>query len=140
MTESGKEIQKNKGKYTSAVGRRKEAIARVKLYKGKGQLIINGVDYKEYYPNPLLQQRVLKPFEALGIKDKFDIVVTVSGGGKVGQVGAIQHGIARAIVAQDEDLKITLRRNGLLTRDPRVKERKKYGLKRARKAPQFSKR
>lgn len=129
-----------KGKYEGAVGRRKEAVARVRLYDGKGQIIINGKDYKEYFTNELEQARIFAPFETLGMKNKFDVSVVSSGGGKMGQLDAICHGIARALAGYNETYKTTLRKSGFLTRDPRAKERKKYGLKRARKAPQFSKR
>jgi small subunit ribosomal protein S9 len=129
-----------KGKYNHAVGRRKEAVARVKLYVGKGKIIINGKDYKEYFNSEIQQERIFAPFKAIGLKDDFDFDVIVRGGGKNGQIDAIIHAIARALKEKDDSLKVALRRSGLLTRDPRVKERKKYGLKRARKAPQFSKR
>ncbi len=129
-----------KGKYFCAVGRRKEAVARVRIYSGKGQVIINGKDYKEYFTNPLDQDSIFVPLETLGLKDKFDISAIVAGGGKRAQIDAINHGISRALVIYDESNKTTLRKSGFLTRDPRAKERKKYGLKRARKAPQFSKR
>ncbi|RJO60023.1 30S ribosomal protein S9 [candidate division WS5 bacterium] len=133
-------ITQFKGKYESSVGRRKEAVARVRIYPGKGQLIINGKGLKEYFGNSADQESVFAPLEALGQKSKFDISVMVEGGGKSGQLGAIKHGIARALVKYDEGNKTTLKKSGYLTRDPRAKERKKPGLKRARKAPQFSKR
>jgi small subunit ribosomal protein S9 len=129
-----------KGKYEASVGRRKEAIARVRLYSGKGQVVINGKELKEYFTNNADRESLLAPIETLGQKNKFDISVLVTGGGKSGQLGAIRHGIARALVKYDEGNKTTLKKSGFLTRDPRAKERKKYGLKRARKAPQFSKR
>ncbi len=129
-----------KGKFYGAVGRRKEAIARVKLFLGNGQVVINGKDYKEYFTNPLAQDLIFAPLEAMGLKDKFNMSVIASGGGKGGQLDAVCHGISRALIQYDEATKTTLRKSGFLTRDPRAKERKKYGLKRARKAPQFSKR
>jgi len=129
-----------KGKYYYGLGRRKEASARVRLYEGSGQVIINGKDYKDYL-NPISLIDVIKtPLETLSMVDRFDIVVKVSGGGSKGQADAIRLGVARAILALDESLKKTLKSHKYLTRDSRVKERKKYGLKKARKAPQFSKR
>lgn len=135
-----KEIIQFKGKYESSVGRRKEAVARVRLYPGKGQVVINGKELKEYFTNSADQEAVFSPLETLGQKSKFDISIVASGGGKSGQLGAIKHGIARALVKYNEGNKTTLKKSGYLTRDPRAKERKKPGLKRARKAPQFSKR
>lgn len=129
-----------KGKYYGAVGRRKEAVARVRIYPGSGQFLINGKDYKEYYTNEHQREAIFAPLKLLGMDKKFDVSVVVSGGGKSGQVDAICHGISRALLESDEGYKTTLRKSGFLTRDPRAKERKKYGLKRARKAPQFSKR
>lgn len=129
-----------KGSYYYGLGRRKEAIARVRLYKGSGKFIVNDMDLDKYVTSETMREKVFGPFDMLGFKEKFDVSAKVSGGGKSGQLDAIRHGIARAILASDESLKVTLRRGGFLTRDPRVKERKKYGLKRARKAPQFSKR
>ncbi len=134
-----KEIQ-FKGKYNAAVGRRKEAVARVRLYSGAGNVIVNGKSYKDYFTNPIDREKIFSPLELLGLSKKFDISVVVAGGGKSGQLDAITHGISRALVDYNEANKTTLRKSGFLTRDPRAKERKKYGLKRARKAPQFSKR
>jgi len=135
-----KEATQFKGKYNGAVGRRKEAVARVRVYAGSGQILINGKDYKEYYTNESQQEAIFAPLKLLGIEKKFDVSAVVSGGGKGGQLDAICHGISRALVDSDEGYKVTLRKSGFLTRDPRAKERKKCGLKRARKAPQFSKR
>lgn len=129
-----------KGKYESAVGRRKEAVARVRLYPGKGQIIVNGKDFKEYFTNSADQENIFAPLKILGQEKKFDVSAIVKGGGKSGQLDAIKHGISRALVKYDEGNRTTLKKSGFLTRDPRAKERKKYGLKRARKAPQFSKR
>jgi len=128
------------GKYYGAIGRRKEAVARVRLYQGKGQIVVNGKEINDYFSKDTRASLVKAPLEILGAENKFDISVVVEGGGKSGQVGAISHGIARALVIYNEGNKTTLRKSGFLTRDPRAKERKKYGLKRARKAPQFSKR
>ena len=129
-----------KGKYNGAVGRRKEAVARVRLYAGTGQILINGKDYKQYYTNETQRDAIYAPLKLLGLEKKFDVSVVVSGGGKSGQLDAICHGISRSLVESDEGYRTTLKKSGFLTRDPRAKERKKYGLKRARKAPQFSKR
>ena len=129
-----------KGKYHYGTGRRKTSTARVRLYEGKGQVMING-KLAENYLNPAnLIDIIMQPLILVGMKDRFDISVRVSGGGSKSQAGAIRHGVARALLSLDESLKKTLKSNKLLTRDSRVKERKKYGLKRARRAPQFSKR
>ncbi|MFH1088243.1 MAG: 30S ribosomal protein S9 [Patescibacteria group bacterium] len=129
-----------KGKYHYGTGRRKTSTARVRLYEGKGQVMING-KLAENYLNPVeLIDVIMQPLILVGMKDRFDISVRVNGGGANSQAGAIRHGVARALLTIDESLKKTLKSNKLLTRDPRVKERKKYGLKRARRAPQFSKR
>jgi small subunit ribosomal protein S9 len=127
-------------KYFASVGRRKEASARAKLVAGKGEFTINGKLAKDYLGNDRLVKRALLPLEALSFGGKYDIFVKVTGGGKTGQSEAIRHAIARALVKEDETVKSTLRKAGYITRDPRAKERKKPGLKRARKAPQFSKR
>ena len=126
--------------YFHGVGRRKTAVARVKLSPGGGAIIVNGTPYEERFPRPEHRRMIVQPLlitESLG---KYNAVVKVEGGGISGQGGAISHGIARALVKADESLKLILRQNGLLTRDPRAKERKKPGLKRARKAPQYTKR
>ncbi|MFA5967173.1 MAG: 30S ribosomal protein S9 [Patescibacteria group bacterium] len=129
-----------KGKYYYGTGRRKTSTARVRLYDGKGQVVING-KAPEVYLNPAnLIEVLLQPLILVGMKDRFDISVKVAGGGASSQAEAIRHGIARALLKVDETLRKTLKTNKLLTRDPRAKERKKYGLKRARRAPQFSKR
>lgn len=127
-------------KYNAAVGRRKEASARVKIEAGKGDFVINGKPAIEYLGNEKMVARVLKPFEVLSLTGKYNITVKVAGGGKTGQAEAIRHGISRALVKEDESVKSNLRKQGFITRDPRAKERKKPGLRRARKAPQFSKR
>lgn len=123
-----------------ATGRRKRAIARVKLTLGQGVITVNSKPFDEYFPRPQLQQIVRQPLEATQSGSRFDVTVKAEGGGVTGQAGAVRHGIARALVAMDETLKETLRKNGFLTRDPREKESKKYGRKRARKRFQFSKR
>ena len=125
----------------AATGRRKEAIARVRLVPGTGKWTINGRDLETYFPNKVHQQLVNEPFVALGAEGKFDVFVRINGGGVSGQAGALRLGIARALNEIDADgNRPTLKKAGFLTRDARVKERKKYGLKKARKAPQYSKR
>ena len=126
--------------YFYGTGRRKTAVARVKLSPGNGAIIVNGVSYEELFPRVEQRQAVIKPLLVTDNLDKYSAVVKVAGGGISGQSGAISHGIARALVKVDENLKPRLRQNGLLTRDSRAKERKKAGLKRARKAPQYTKR
>ena len=121
-------------------GRRKSSVARVILTPGTGKCEINGKAAKEYLPSDVLLMIVDQPLELTGTKDKFDVKVNVNGGGISGQAGAIRHGIARALLEAGSDYRPTLKAAGLLTRDLRVKERKKYGLKKARRAPQFSKR
>lgn len=124
-----------------ATGRRKKAIARVFLTpNGKGKITVNKVDIDEYFPLETLKLIVRQPLALTDTASKFDINVNVNGGGLSGQAGAICHGIARALVKADENLKAEIKKAGFLTRDARTKERKKYGLKKARKAPQFSKR
>lgn len=126
--------------YFAGTGKRKSAVARVRLYPGAGTIVINGKPMEEVFVRPLHRMKVLQPFQVTENAGKFNAQVKVEGGGVTGWAGAISHGIARALVAMNEDLKKPLRQYGLLTRDPRVKERKKYGLKRARKAPQYTKR
>ena len=123
-----------------ATGRRKKSIARVRLFAGSGKYIVNDRDMGEYLQRDTLLLVARQPFDITNTGDKYDVIVKVVGGGISGQAGAICHGIARALVKADEMLKKDLKEAGLLTRDPRMKERKKYGLKKARKAPQFSKR
>ena len=123
-----------------STGRRKRAVARVKLTLGQGVITVNGKAVDDYFPRPQLFQIVRQPLEATQSASRFDVSVKAEGGGVTGQAGAIRHGIARALLAIDESLKETLRRNGFLTRDPREKESKKYGRKRARKRFQYSKR
>ena len=132
--------------YTSAkpyfygTGRRKKSVARVRLYPGTGAITINGRDVSDYFGLETLKYIVNQPFGVTDTVGKFDIVANVQGGGFSGQAGAIRHGVARALLSSDESLKPLLKKAGFLTRDPRMKERKKYGLKAARRAPQFSKR
>lgn len=123
-----------------AVGRRKESVARVRLRPGSGVIKVNKRKFDNFFPRETHRIQVQKPFDVAGASGKFDVLATVSGGGISGQAGALRHGIARALVESDEGLKLTLRNAGFLTRDPRAKERKKYGQKRARKNFQFSKR
>ncbi len=121
-------------------GRRKTSTARVRLVPGNGDIKINDKDLDDYFYRLSLKRDVKSPLELTGNLDKFDVLVNVNGGGLSGQAGAIRHGIARALLKVDEDFRKPLKKAGFLTRDPRMKERKKYGLKKARKAPQFSKR
>ena len=121
-------------------GRRKSSVARVYLVPGTGKVTINKKDMDEYFGLETLKIIVRQPLEATNMADKFDVIVNVKGGRFTGQAGAIRHGIARALNKYDLDLRPTLKKAGYLTRDPRMKERKKYGLKKARRAPQFSKR
>lgn len=121
-------------------GRRKTAVARVRLVPGNGKVIINDKPMEEYLPNKTLRLIVMQPLELVGMTGRFDVIARVHGGGISGQAGAIRLGIARSLVKSNPDLRRQLRRAGFLTRDPRMKERKKYGLHKARKAPQYSKR
>lgn len=121
-------------------GRRKEAVARVRLMPGKGNIIINNKHLDEYFTLDTLKYTVKQPLILTETIDKFDVYAKVSGGGFTGQAGAVRLGIARALVKADSELRPILKKAGFLTRDPRMKERRKYGLKKARKAPQFSKR
>ena len=123
-----------------AVGRRKHAVARVRLVPGDGKITINKRDIDQYFGLETLKMTVRQPLVLTDTASRFDVVINVLGGGLAGQAGAIRHGIARALCAADADLRSPLKKEGFLTRDPRMKERKKYGLKAARRAPQFSKR
>ena len=141
MDKQVKKTTKKKEDFTRSVGRRKSAVARVRLMpKGKGKIEVNGKEYKEYFPTFQLMQKVMAPLETVGKVDAFDFSIKVIGGGPIGQADAVKLGIARALVEFNEEYKTTLRAAGLLTRDSRIKERKKPGLKKARRAPQFSKR
>jgi small subunit ribosomal protein S9 len=124
----------------AGTGRRKEAIARVRIVQGSGKWTINGRSLDTYFPNKVHQQVVNEPFVTLGLEDQFDVIARVGGGGVTGQAGALRLGIARALQLVDPDNRPALKKAGFLTRDARAKERKKYGLKKARKAPQYSKR
>ena len=125
----------------AATGRRKEAIARVRIVPGTGKWTINGRELAEYFPNKVHQQLVNEPFTSLGAEGRFDVIARINGGGVSGQAGALRLGVARALNEVDaEGNRPTLKKAGFLTRDARIKERKKYGLKKARKAPQYSKR
>jgi len=126
-------------KYT-ALGRRKTSVAKVTLVAGSGKITVNGVDVKDYMPYETLVMDLVQPLELTELKDKYDVIVAVRGGGFSGQTGAIRLGIARALMLVNEDNRPSLKSNGMITRDARIKERKKYGLKKARRAPQFSKR
>jgi small subunit ribosomal protein S9 len=126
--------------YYYGTGRRKSSVARVRVYPGTGKITINDRDIDSYFGLETLKLIVRQPLALTGTTEKFDIVVRVAGGGVTGQAGAIRHGLSRALLQFDENLRPALKKAGFLTRDPRMKERKKYGLKGARRAPQFSKR
>ena len=123
-----------------AVGRRKKAIARVRLVPGEGKIVINGRDIDNYFGLETLKMTVRQPLALTSLEGRYDVLVNVYGGGLSGQAGAIRHGISRALIKADPELRPAVKKAGFLTRDPRMKERKKYGLKAARRAPQFSKR
>jgi small subunit ribosomal protein S9 len=126
--------------HAAGTGRRKEAIARVRIMPGSGQWTINGRTLDVYFPNKVHQQLVNEPFVTLGAENQFDVVARITGGGVTGQAGALRLGVTRALTLVDSENRPALKKAGFLTRDARVKERKKYGLKKARKAPQYSKR
>ena len=126
--------------YFYGTGRRKDSVARVRVYTGTGKVTINDRDIDNYFGLETLKLIVRSQLVLLGLEGKYDVVVRVSGGGVSGQAGAIRHGLARALLQQNEENRSVLKKAGFLTRDPRMKERKKYGLKAARRAPQFSKR
>jgi len=130
----------DKKSYFHGTGRRKTAVAQVRLMAGNGAIIVNGTPFEERFPSLEHQRVILQPLVATESMGKYNVVAKVEGGGVTGQSGAIAHGISRALVNADERFKPSLRQNGLLTRDARAKERKKPGLKRARKAPQYTKR
>ncbi len=121
-------------------GRRKTSVARVRLLPGNGKVVVNGRDIDDYFARPVLRTIARQPLVLTNTEGKYDVLVNVHGGGPTGQAGAIRHGIARALLGVDGELRGSLKKAGYLTRDPRMKERRKYGLKKARKAPQFSKR
>ncbi len=133
-------MYESKSKYYYGTGRRKHSVARVRMYPGSGSITINDRNIDDYFGLETLKLIVRQPLELTDTTEKFDIVCTVAGGGVTGQAGAIRHGISRALLVFDQELRPTLKKAGFLTRDPRMKERKKYGLKAARRAPQFSKR
>ena len=133
-------MYESKVKYFYGTGRRKSSVARVRVYPGYGNITINGRSIDEYFGLETLKLIVRQPLNLTDTTDKFDIVCTVAGGGVTGQAGAIRHGLSRALLVYDPELRPVLKKAGFLTRDPRMKERKKYGLKAARRAPQFSKR
>ena len=126
--------------YFYGTGRRKHSVARVRVYAGTGKITINDRDIDNYFGLETLKLIVRSPLQLLGVEEKYDIVVRVNGGGVAGQAGAIRHGLSRALLQSGDDVRPVLKKAGFLTRDPRMKERKKYGLKGARRAPQFSKR
>ena len=126
--------------FNTGTGRRKTAVARVRLLPGEGEIVVNGRSLAEHFGNAIDEADVKMPFRVTGTEGRFNAMIRVEGGGYHGQAGAIRHGIARALLASDPEARLSLRQAGLLTRDPRMKERKKYGLKRARKAPQYTKR
>lgn len=121
-------------------GRRKTAIAKVRVITGQGKIVVNGKPVGDYFGRRMLEVIVRQPLETVAVGEKYDVVASVIGGGTSGQAGAVRHGIARALLQADGEFRIPLKKAGFLTRDPRAKERRKYGLKKARKAPQFSKR
>ncbi len=121
-------------------GRRKNAVARVYIYPGEGNITINGRKLSEYFGRRVLEMVVMQPLELTGVGGRFDVMVKAQGGGVSGQAGAVRLGLARALVQADPNLRQILKKAGFLTRDPRMKERRKYGLKKARRAPQYSKR
>lgn len=134
-------MYQSKKPYLYGTGRRKSSVARVHLFpNGTGAITINGRDIDEYFGLETLKMVVRQPLNTTGVLDKVDVVATVTGGGVTGQAGALRHGIARALLEMDPEFRASLKAAGFLTRDPRMKERKKYGLKAARRAPQFSKR
>ncbi len=134
------ENQTKKDQPILTTGRRKEATARVKLFPGSGQIEVNGKPLQEYFKRPTHQVWVRQPLEVTNTLAKYDVIATVAGGGLTGQAGAVRHGVARALVQVDPTLRVVLRRGGYLTRDPRMKERKKYGQKGARRRFQWTKR
>ena len=133
-------MYESKQPYFYGTGRRKSSVARVRVYAGSGNITINGRDINDYFGLETLKLIVRQPLVLTENADKFDIVCTVAGGGVTGQAGAIRHGLSRALLQVNDELRPVLKKAGFLTRDPRMKERKKYGLKAARRAPQFSKR
>jgi len=141
MTEEALKLPFNLGrKHLNAVGRRKTAVARVRLYRGEGHMFVNGKELKVYFPTEQLQKTALDALRVASLEKNFDVSVKVSGGGAQAQAEAVRLGVARNLIHFDKKLKPSLKKEGFLSRDPRKKERKKYGLKSARRAPQFAKR
>ena len=128
------------GRYTEGIGRRKTAVARVRLYTGQGEYVVNDKPFDQYFTRAADLYNVQAPLNAVGVRDKYTVSVHVQGGGATGKAEAVRHGVARALLKIDESLQPLLRKGGFLTRDARIKERKKPGLKRARKAKQYTKR
>ena len=126
--------------FITATGRRKKSVARVRLRPGKGDIIVNGKKYEEYFVRPVLRLVINQPLDAMGLEGKFDVYANCDGGGQSGQAGALRHGISRALIEFDPELRGNLKKGGFLTRDARSKERKKYGQHGARRGTQFSKR
>ncbi len=126
--------------FNSGTGRRKTAVARVRLMPGEGEIVVNGRSLVEHFGNAIDENDLRMPYHVTGTDGRFNALIKVEGGGVTGQAGAIRHGIARALLELEPEYRLSLRQAGLLTRDPRMKERKKFGLKRARKAPQYTKR
>ncbi len=133
-------MYESKNPYFYGTGRKKHSVARVRVYQGTGKITVNGRDIDDYFGLETLKLIVRQPLNLIGAAEQFDIVCTVAGGGVSGQAGAIRHGLSRALLQYNAELRPQLKAAGFLTRDPRMKERKKYGLKAARRAPQFSKR
>ena len=133
-------MYESKSPYFYGTGRRKSSVARVRVYQGTGKITVNGRDIDDYFGLETLKLIVRQPMQLTNTMDQFDIICTVAGGGVTGQAGAIRHGLSRALLQFNPELRPELKKAGFLTRDPRMKERKKYGLKGARRAPQFSKR
>jgi small subunit ribosomal protein S9 len=138
--ETKTELELPSGQYYYGTGRRKESVARVRIYEGTGQIMVNGKPYKQKFTREMHQIKVRMPLEVAEAATKFDVYAKIKGGGVTGWADALAHGTARALLVFDEGLRLQLRKAGLLTRDSRVKERMKPGLKRARKAPQYTKR
>ena len=126
--------------YFWGTGRRKSATARVRICRGSGKIVVNRRSFEDYFPIPLTRKIIVQPLATTETMGKFDVYANIQGGGSTGQSGALRHGIARALVKFNEEFRSPLKKGGFLTRDPRMKERKKYGLKKARRKPQFSKR
>ncbi|MGB2661571.1 MAG: 30S ribosomal protein S9 [Candidatus Omnitrophota bacterium] len=133
-------MAETKKEYFTAIGRRKESVARVRIRSGEGKVKVNKRPFEDYFPRETHRIDIMLPLKAAGLEEKVDVYGNLTGGGLSGQAGAFRHGIARALLKYDESLRIALKKAGFLTRDPRAKERKKYGQKRARKHFQFSKR